>query len=98
MIFVEIWRSRKGKIAIAVLLIVSILLGFFLYRTFTRHQSCVTSVENPNENVCFNSMAEALSYISDGAIVLPPDASQEEIDAAINQYNSEMATREANSE
>jgi hypothetical protein len=98
MIFVEKWQSRKGKITIAVLLVVSILVGFFLYREFTSEQSCVSSIENPNENICFNSMAEALSYISEGAIILPADASQEEIDAAINQYNSEMATREANGE
>lgn len=98
MIFVEIWRSRTGKIAIAVLLVVSVLVGIFLYREFTSQQTCVTGLENPDETVCFDNMAEALSYISDGAIVLPPDASQEEIDAAINQYNSEMATLEANGE
>jgi hypothetical protein len=98
MIFREILRSNKGKLALAVLIILGIFGSIFLFGASRREQSCVTSIENPAENVCFDTMAEALAYSSHGAIVLPPDASQEDIATAIAQYNSEMATQESEGE
>jgi hypothetical protein len=107
MIFYKAKRSnRKVKAIVGIVLVLSLLGGFFLYRYFTSEESCVQMAypdgENPASSEetfrCFASQAEALSYISDGRIVLPENASPEEIDAAINQYNSEMATREANGE
>jgi hypothetical protein len=95
MIFREILMSNKGKLALAVVIILGIFGSIFFFSASRREQSCVTSIENPAENVCFDSMAEALSYSSHGAIVLPPDASQEQIATAIAEYNAEMATEEA---
>jgi hypothetical protein len=72
-----------------IFLVVGVIVGI----TASQPQHCVAAAPVSGtatvttSPICFRTQAEALTHLSNGEIQLAPDASGEEIDAAIEAYN-----------
>lgn len=95
-----IWSSRT-LLGIALVMLALVLAGIAWSRSQPERHCVydgVTIVEsgtdkvvssNPGEVRCFSSFAEAVNYATDGAVVLPVDSSNDEVNAALSEYYSE---------
>lgn len=85
---------RPRVVIIAIVCLFLLFSGIYVYTRIHSPQHCVmevqpegSSVPSSNETHCFATQAEAINYGSGGRIDLPPDASQSDIDKALNNQS-----------